>query len=317
MEIRYCHSTFLKRGTVYKGVLLFRAPWIINVMSITRLSLILSSCLAVIGCAGKSAQPTVKPEVVHFKSGGIELGGELFKPAGNGPLPVVLYHHGSAAGMLNSQASQVIAPHFLAKGWAFFMPYRRGQGLSEPSGRYILDDIKQARADGGIAAASKKLVELLSTEQLQDQIAAFNWLKSNSLFDANRIATAGNSFGGIEVILGAAQLSYCAAVDASGGAESWEESPELQAIMKKSAIEAKSPVLFFQAENDFNLAPSRVLAETMEKHGKPHQVKIYPPFGSSDSDGHAFAYRGSDVWFPEVFQFIQAHCNHAGLASRP
>lgn len=292
-------------------------PQKITAINMAKFILVLGVCIAMLGCAGKSTRPTIKPEVVYFKSGAIELGGELFKPSGNGPFPVVLYNHGSAAGMLNSQASQAIAPHFLGKGWAFFMPYRRGQGLSEQSGRYILDEIKQARASGGITAASKKLVNLLSTEQLQDQIAAFNWLKANNLFDSNRIATAGNSFGGIEVILGAAQLSYCAAVDASGGAESWEESPELQAIMKKSAIEAKSPVLFFQAENDFNLEPSRVLADVMEKHGKPHQVKIYPPFGSSDNDGHSFAYRGSDIWFPEVFQFIQTHCNPTGLATYP
>ena len=76
--------------------------------------------------------PTV-PEIVHFQSGGRELGGEIFKPTGDGPFPVVLYNHGSASGMLNSQASKIIGPLFASKGWIFFMPYRRGQGLSSRS----------------------------------------------------------------------------------------------------------------------------------------------------------------------------------------
>src|SRR5471030_1270947 len=140
------------------------------------------------------------PEIVHFQSGIHELGGEIFKPAGNGPFPVVLYNHGSAPGMLNSQASNVIGPLFASKGWIFFMPYRRGQGLSADAGAYIGDDIAAARKRGGLKQASATMTTLLSTEQLDDQLAALQWLRSRPDVQGGRIAVAGNSFGGIEAV---------------------------------------------------------------------------------------------------------------------
>lgn len=248
------------------------------------------------------------PEIVHFQSGGLELGGEIFKPAGGGPFPVVLYNHGSAAGMLNSQASKIIGPLFASKGWIFFMPYRRGQGMSADAGPYILDEIKAARGRGGLQEASATMTRLLSTEQLQDQLSALAWLKSQSFVQPNRIAVAGNSFGGVETVLGAAKVSYCAAVVASGAAESWDDSPELQEVMKAAAHTANSPMLFFQAANDFSLAPNEVLSSERKQAGKSVEVKTYPAFGKSAAEGHSFAYRGSSIWFPDVFDFIEKNC---------
>lgn len=41
----------------------------------------------------------------------------------------------------------------------------------------------------------------------------------------------GNSFGGIEALLGAEKEPYCGAVDVAGGAKSWRLVPQLQAAM--------------------------------------------------------------------------------------
>ena len=86
-----------------------------------------------------------KVEIVSFQNGALSLNGELYKPDGDGPFPVMLYNHGSAPGMLNSQASALIGPMYVSHGWAFFMPYRRGQGLSEKAGPYISDQIELAQ----------------------------------------------------------------------------------------------------------------------------------------------------------------------------
>lgn len=247
-------------------------------------------------------------DIVHFKSQSLDLGGELFKPAGNGPFPAVLYNHGSAPGMLNSQASAVIGPLFAEKGWVFFMPYRRGQGLSADAGSYIVDEIRAARRRGGKPEAAATMTRLLRTDHLQDQLAALEWLASQAFVQADRIAVAGNSFGGVEAILGAAHGTYCAAVDASGGAESWSDAPELQELMKAAVKDSNTPTFFFQAENDFDLSPSKVLAAEMKSTGKDAEIKIYARFGSTPKDGHSFAYRGSAVWFPDVIAFLQKHC---------
>jgi carboxymethylenebutenolidase len=93
----------------------------------------------------------------------------------------------------------------------------------------------------------------------------------------------GNSFGGIEVVLGAEQFGYCAAVDLAGGAETWDFAPTLRDLMNRAAQNARSPMMFIQAENDFNLAPSKVLFNTMRAANRPAEIKIFPSFGADSS----------------------------------
>ena len=254
-----------------------------------------------------AAKPS-DPEIVYFQSQSQVLGGEVFKPRGDGPFPAILYNHGSAPGMLSSQASKSIGPLFAAKGWVFFMPYRRGQGLSEQAGRFIGDEILEARKHGGFVEGAATMSRLLSTDHLQDQLAALHWLRAQDFVQPNRVAVAGNSFGGVESVLGAASATYCAAVNASGGAESWEAAPELRALMKTAVRRSNSPIFFFQAENDFDLSPSKVLVAEMKLAGKEGEMRIYPPYGSSKRDGHSFAYLGASLWFPDVLAFVRKHC---------
>ena len=253
-----------------------------------------------------------EPVLVHYRIDGRAYGGELFKPPGDGPFPAVLYNHGSAAGMLNSQASKAIGPLFASHGFVFFMPYRRGQGLSAAAGPYIGDEISGAFAHGGIAESERTLTRLLSGKHLQDQLGALQWLKSQPYVLAGHVAVAGNSFGGVESVLGAETGSYCAAIDASGGAESWAQSPSLRALMLRSVRAAKSPIFFFQAANDYDTSPTKELSAAMRTVGKNAQVKIYPPFGHSAREGHSFAYAGSDVWFPDVLAFLKIYCTPPG-----
>lgn len=255
-----------------------------------------------------NVHPTQASATISFKSGGLVLHGLLYKPEGPGPFPTVLYNHGSAPGMLNNLAFDTLGPIFVAHGWAFFAPYRRGQGLSSDAGPYIVDEIAAARARGGQAAGADEMVRLLSTEHLQDQMAALAWLKGQPFVRRDQIAAMGNSFGGIETVLGAEQGGYCAAVDASGGAESWDQAPELQERMLYAVQHARAPILFFQAKNDFNIAPSTKLYAAMKVANKPAEIRIYPAYGNSDTEGHSFPYRGSSIWKDDVFKFLDRNC---------
>lgn len=247
-------------------------------------------------------------ESVAFRSGDQVLHGFVYKPAGAGPFPTVLYNHGSAPGMVNNQAFELIGPQFTARGWAFFAPYRRGQGTSQDAGRYVMDEIEAAGTGGGQALRAETLVRLLRTEQLQDQMAGLAWLKQQSFVLPTRIAVMGNSFGGIEAVLGAERAGYCAAVDADGGAESWDGAPDLQRLMLHAVEHSTVPVLFFQAANDYNLAPSRTLYAAMKKLKKPAEIRIYPPYGVTAAEGHSFAYRGAGMWIDDVVRFVDAKC---------
>jgi hypothetical protein len=83
--------------------------------------------------------------------------------------------------------------------------------------------------------------------------------------------------------------------------ESWSNAPALQTLMIDAVQYSRSPIFFFQAQNDYNLAPSRVLSKAMRDVGKISVVKIYPAYGSSTGEGHSFAYRGGSVWGDDVF----------------
>jgi carboxymethylenebutenolidase len=266
----------------------------------------------VFGATFAIAQPA--SDIITFTSGNLTLKGVLFKPEGAGPFPAVVYNHGSAAGMLSQEAFDALGPVFIRHGWVFFGPYRRGQGLSAHAGPYIGDQIDRAKTQGGLPAGVATMVRLLETDHLNDQLAALAWLRKQAFVDPARIAVAGNSFGGIETVFGAERERYCAAVDSAGGAESWALAPELQEAMLRAVRNAKAPIFFFQAENDWNLAPTTTLSAEMEGRAHPHQAKIYPPWGKSHQDGHTFGYFGSEVWENDVFQFLDRYCtiNQAG-----
>ncbi|MGH9740178.1 MAG: alpha/beta hydrolase family protein [Candidatus Acidiferrales bacterium] len=241
------------------------------------------ACLLALLVASKAE--TARGEVVSFPSGNLKLYGVLYKPDGPGPFPAVVYNHGSAPGMLSQQAFEALGPVFVKRGWVFFGPYRRGQGLSAAAGPYIEDQIHAAEKQGGVAAAAATAIRLLETDHLNDQLAALAWLRGQSFVQPNRIAAAGTSFGGIETVLGAEKGSYCAAVDFAGAAESWKIAPQLRSMMIRTVQNARAPIFFIQAQNDYDLSPTRVLSAAMERAGKEFEVKIYPRFGSSVADG--------------------------------
>jgi len=327
-----------------------------------RVLAILLVCLASEVCTAddslvtqRAATPPAVAQEVSFSNGQAQLKGVLYKPDGAGPFPVLLFNHGSAPGMANRQAFEKLGPLFVQHGWAFFAPYRRGQGLSASAGPYVMDVIEAQQLSGirralpvlvvlcaalliAILVVTKRqpmwmrvsailavclidalafrivseharahaIVQAMETDQFSDHLAAFEWLRRQNFVSQGHVATMGNSFGGIIAVLGAERIPYCAVVDAAGGAQTW--SPELRKRLAASVRRAQAPIFFFQAENDYTVAPTSVLGNAMHEVGKPSVVKLYPAFGSSSDDGHSFAWRGSDVWEADVFRFLDAQC---------
>jgi dienelactone hydrolase len=191
-----------------------------------------------------SPSVSARAEVVSFPSGELTLQGVLYKPEGTGPFPAVVYNHGSAPGMLSKEAFEALGPVFASHGWVFLGPYRRGQGLSASAGPYIGDEIAAAEKKGGTTAGAATMVRLLETDHLNDQLAALAWLRAQSFVESDQIAVAGNSFGGIEAVLGAERASYCAAIDSSGAAQSWAQAPEVQASMMRAVRNSRAPIFF-------------------------------------------------------------------------
>ena len=273
--------------------------------TVSKMRWTLFGLMLVASCASAAAPVE---ETVSFSSGDKVLQGMLYRPSGPGPFPAVLYNHGSAPGMLSKQAFDALGPVFVSHGWVLFGPFRRGQGLSAAAGPFIGDQMDAAEKKGGTAARAAEAVRLLETDHLNDQLAALAWLHQQSFVQKDRIAVAGTSFGGIEVVLGAERGHYCAAVDTAGGAQTWAQSRLLQSVMIDAVQNSRVPIFFFQAANDYDLQPSKVLSTVMKDAGKPYRLKIYPAYGDSTEDGHAFGYFGASVWAEDVFRFLVENC---------
>ena len=70
----------------------------------------------------------------------------------------------------------------------------------------------------------------LNEVHLQDQLAALAYLRSLPYVDQNRLVVMGASFGGIQTMLAVERrYGYRVAVDCSGAAQTWRESPDLRA----------------------------------------------------------------------------------------
>jgi dipeptidyl aminopeptidase/acylaminoacyl peptidase len=241
-----------------------------------------------------SPAPPPKPELVEFRAGARTLHGWIYKPPGPGRFPAIVFNHGSEPlpGWKPDQAE-----FYVAHGFVLFLPHRRGQGRSQDAGPSI----------NTLDGASPEFVDAM-VAQADDVMAGVAYAASLPYVDRRRIAAIGCSLGGIESLLAAERgTDLVAAVDFAGAAITWADNPALQHRMKLAARNAKVPVFFLQAENDFNTAPSLVLSDEMKRAGKPMRVHVFPAKGSSHMDGHGFCLGGPQpAWGPEVLDFLAA-----------
>jgi dipeptidyl aminopeptidase/acylaminoacyl peptidase len=215
---------------------------------------VLRTCLLLLFLQA-SVLSAAEPEEVTFPSGKLVLHGFLYRPQGNGPFPAILYNHGSEE---EPGTKPALGNFFSSKGYVFFVPHRRGQGRSPND-----SNVESLRAQGRAGAIA------LHETHLDDQLAALAYLKQLSDVDAQRIAVAGCSYGGIQTVLAVEanaeqKLGLRAAIDFAGGAGSWR-SLTLRDRMVRAIRRADIPVLFIQAENDYDLAPVKRLPASLKK----------------------------------------------------
>ncbi len=240
-----------------------------------------------------------EPEEVKFTSDKLMLHGFLYKPEGNGPFPAILYNHGSES---NPGTKPELGKFFSAKGYVFFVPHRRNHGRS-PHDSHI----------ESLYAQGARSIVTLHEFHLEDQLAAFSYLKQLSYVDTGRIAVAGCSYGGIQTVLAAERnaeqnLGLRAAVNFAGAAQSWRGSSSLRDRLARAVRKATIPIMFVQAENDYDLTPSRVLSAELQQLGKPTKLAIFPPYGNTREEGHGgFCARATNVWGDEVLAFLTAN----------
>jgi len=257
----------------------------------------------------------IAPETVVIPSGKLRLKAFLWKPAGPGPFPAVLFCHGSGgadathtAGLPITEAAEKLAPLFLNHGYAFLYLFRRGQGLSVDQGPFMQDSLQREETAKGKQARQHLQFVLATTDHLDDVMAGLSFLKAAPAIDAKRIAIAGHSFGGQLTLLAAERDNTLrAAVAFAAAANSWEHSSELREWLLARVNTTTVPIMLIHAANDYSTAPGYALAGALERLHKPHLLKIYPPVGRTSEDGHNLLYLTIPQWEDDVFKFLDEH----------
>lgn len=128
----------------------------------------------------------------------VKLATITYKPAGDGPFPTLIFHHGSTADGRDPTRFEarynpvLLARWFTARGWAVILPSRRGRGGSE--GTYD-EGFAPDRMQGYTCEPRRALAG--ADRALGDIDAMTPVLLAQPFVDRNRVAIGGVSRGGI------------------------------------------------------------------------------------------------------------------------
>mgnify|MGYP001356894157 CR=1 FL=1 len=280
-------------------------------------SLLLSLLLSTVALA--ESPQSITPQTVEIPSGTLRLKAMLWMPQGAGPFPAVSFSHGSGgadadhtAGLTMTKAAEDLGPLFVKHGYAFLYLFRRGHGPSADQGPFMQDLLQREETAKGKDARQHLQFVLVTTDHLDDVLAALSFLKTAPRIDAQRIALAGHSFGGQLTLLAAEHDNQVrAVVTFAAAAGSWDRSPELRERLFAAVRTIAAPIMLIHAENDFSTAPGRALAEELERLRKPYVLKIYPPVGQTPEDGHNMLYQAIPAWEDDVFKFLDEHVKNS------
>ena len=203
---------------------------------------------------------------------------------------------------------ETLGPVFARHGYLFVWLHRQGTGLSRGQGLSDGDQMARALQAEGVEGRNRVQLRLLENEQMNEAIAALARLRARPDVDVGRIGVTGHSFGGsLSVLMAAREPAIRAVVIFGGAAGSWDQSAALRERLLAAVGRMSAPAFFIHAENDYSTAPGPALAAEMQRQGKPHTLKIYPPFGADARTGHNFIFRSVRTWESDVFAFLDAH----------
>jgi carboxymethylenebutenolidase len=243
--------------------------------------LLLTVCLLSVG--GIAEGQVHRPDTITVQSGALTLTGLLWRPAGSGPFPAILYNHGSGA-QKDSRGPEILGPLFARHGYVFLYLFRRGAGLSFNQGTNSGELMNRALAAKGREGRNQVQLQLLEVE-MNDVLAGLAFLRARSEVDTSRVGCVGHSFGGsLALLLTERDPGVRAVVLFGGAAGSWDDSPPLQSRLL-AAARGKTPVFFAYAADDFSIAPAKVLGAEMPRLGRPNRVQIYSPVGKTATGG--------------------------------
>jgi dienelactone hydrolase len=225
----------------------------------------------------------------------------LYRPAGKGPHPVLLFNHGSTGG--GTVALSVTlrpsrqAQFFVERGFAVLAPMRRGRGTSDGAHAEHEGTCARDILGAGLARA------------IEDVDAAMAYLRAQPWADAERVLVAGQSRGGILSVAYAAERpkTVRGVINFAGGWTSQRcddgSGGFNRATFASVGRRTRIPMLWLYAEEDryYSAAWVRRYYEAFAQAGGIATFHLLPGFGA---DGHRLVDR-VDLWRAQAADFLR------------
>lgn len=252
--------------------------------------------------AAATLSTALNEQVVMVAAGpralGVELETTIFKPAGEGPFPVLIMNHGKALGNPRNQGRDrfvVISREFVKRGYAVVIPMRRG--FSKSSGDYI---------DPGCNMTAH------GQTQAEDLQSTLDYLRKQSWADTEHMVVAGQSYGGLTALAFGTHpepgvkglINFAGGLKMHGGDCRWQQSL-MQAFATFGAHTAV-PSIWFYGENDQHFGPELAarLYDAYVQAGGHAKLVAYGPF-KKDAHGMSGSHDGVRIWWPETEKFLK------------
>ena len=272
-------------------------------------------CAVLLQPAGAQSNPAADPvaELIKITMPGMgTFGGDaamvthVFRPAGSGPFPVLLFSHGRAGdAATRSRLTNPVAfghvRYWLAKGYAVVAPVRPGYGDTggsdtESSGS-IYSVTGECRGQPDPSPTAKAAVRSAS--------AALEWVRTQPWAMANKILLGGQSVGGLTTVALCATNppGVVGCINFAGGtggdptlAPGRMCAPEVTtALMTEFGRSTKLPSIWLYAENDlyWGAEPPRLWHAAFAQGASPTEFVQTTPV---QPDGHQLMLRGGKLW---------------------
>ena len=241
----------------------------------------------------------------------------VFRPAGAGPFPLVVYSHGRSGTAYDRSRTGIpdVRSHvryWLGKGFAVIAPIRPGYGVTggedrEASGvRYDVFGNCWGPPDFAHAASSAADAVL----------ASLAWARQQPWVDPHRVVLVGTSMGGLASIAAAAAnpegvvgfVNFAGGTGGDGGRAPGRScgSEDMAALLGAFGRSTHVPSLWLYASNDLYWGAEwpRVWHRAFAAGGSATQFVMTDAV--PNADGHALLARGARLWMPLVDRFLDA-----------
>ena len=228
--------------------------------------------------------------------------GYLYRPAGKGPFPAVVFHHRDHKSLMSGNMSQLqkLADFFTTSGYMLFMPDRHTDTFSNDEFSPTLQQGLRNKSREQ-AVIDQYIIERMEIVN-RDIVASAQWLRQQPDVKTNEIAIVGMFGGAMQSLIALEKINVRTCVLFSPATSTWRDSHFRQGWLLTSIRKSTAPIFLIYTQ-DQNPEPAEALGREVENKGKPSRTKVYPGLPPESSPN--FAIDGIDIWGPDVLSFLK------------